>query len=81
MVETKHGYPTQINAWGKNGSVHGKVAQISGPWRTTGDWWRVDGWARDEWDVAVVSQSQMEVFYRIYRDLAGGSWFVEGVYD
>ena len=81
MVETRHGYPTQINAWGKNGSVHGKVAQISGPWRTTGDWWRVDGWARDEWDVTVVSQSQMEVFYRIYRDLAGGAWFVEGVYD
>ncbi len=81
MVETRQGYPTQINAWGKNGSVHGKVVQLSGPWRTMGDWWRVDGWARDEWDVTVVSQSQMEVFYRIYRDLAGGAWFVEGVYD
>lgn len=81
MVEASRGYPTQINAWGKNGSVHGKVGRVSGPWRTTGDWWRADSWARDEWDVAVASQSQPEVFYRIYRELSGGAWFVEGVYD
>jgi protein ImuB len=81
MVDASPGYPTQINAWGKNGSVHGKVVRVSGPWRTTGDWWSADGWARDEWDVAVASQSQPEVLYRIYREIKGGAWFVEGLYD
>ncbi len=81
MVEAARGYPSQISAWGRNASVHGKVVQLAGPWRTTGNWWRNDRWARDEWDVAVAGRSQMEVFYRIYRNLSEGSWFVEGVYD
>src|SRR5439155_9827283 len=38
MVQADRGYPTQISAWGGNRSVYGKVARLSGPWRTTGDW-------------------------------------------
>ena len=55
LVEANRGYPTQISAWGSNRSVHGKVVRLGGPWRTTGDWWREDCWARDEWDVTVES--------------------------
>ncbi len=53
IVEAARGYPTEINAWGKERSVYGKVIGLAGPWRTSGEWWRSDLWARDEWDVAV----------------------------
>ena len=85
VVETEKGCPVQISAWGKQRSVYGKVVQLAGPWRTTGDWWRDDGWARDEWDVALVSSnrasSELSGIYRIYRRLDSEMWFVEGNYD
>ena len=90
MVRTDRGYPTEISAWGSNRSVYGKVARLAGPWRTSGDWWRADSWARDEWDVSVAGRSAvagkqsgpaLQVLYRIYRELGNGSWFVEGTYD
>ncbi len=87
MVQADRGYPTQISAWRMNQSVHGHVVRLAGPWRTTGDWWRDDCWARDEWDVAVESRTDstvsrsLLVLYRIYRELRNGSWFVEGMYD
>jgi protein ImuB len=84
LVQAERGYPTEISAWDKNRSVYGKVLYLSGPWRTTGDWWRADTWARDEWDVGVVSSSKEtfgQVLYRIYRELSSGTWFVEGIYD
>jgi protein ImuB len=58
VVEAARGYPTEINAWGKERSVYGKVVGLAGPWRTTGEWWRSDLWARDEWDVAVEVRGQ-----------------------
>jgi len=88
LVQAAQGFPTEISAWGSNRSVHGKVVQVAGPWRTTGDWWRLDSWARDEWDIAVESRSrlstverQTQALYRIYRELREGTWFVEGMYD
>ena len=58
MVEAGRGYPTEINAWGKDRSVYGKVVGLAGPWRASGEWWRPDLWARDEWDVAVEVRGQ-----------------------
>jgi len=92
MVQAEGGCPREISAWNKNKSVHGKVVCVAGPWRTTGEWWRADAWARDEWDVAIESKGQgaggrgqgsesAKVLYRIYRELSNGTWFVEGVYD
>jgi protein ImuB len=89
MVQAERGCPRELSAWDKNRSVHGKVVGAAGPWRTTGDWWRTDAWARDEWDVAIEARGQRsevrgqksEVLYRIYRELGSGVWFVEGVYD
>jgi protein ImuB len=89
MVDASRGYPQQISAWGPNRSVYGRVVQLSGPWRKTGDWWRDDSWGRDEWDVAIEQSGAAvreraavaQVLYRIYRELRSGAWFVEGRYD
>ena len=81
VVETASGWPVQVSAWGKQRSVYGKVVSLAGPWRSSGDWWRNDSWARDEWDVALESGSEQQALYRIYRELKSGNWFVEGNYD
>ncbi len=84
VVQVDRGLPARISAWGKQRSVYGKVVDVAGPWRTTGDWWRDDRWARDEWDVAVeLGKHGLEqpALYRIYRELKTDIWFVEGAYD
>ena len=55
--------------------IRGKVIDLAGPWRTSGGWWTVDAWQRDEWDIALSDGA----LYRIYCEPAG--WFVEGSYD
>jgi len=84
-VETSCGWPARIKAQSGGGrSIRGKVQRLAGPWRTSGDWWAEDRWARDEWDVAIAgSEASPEkgTFYRIYHDLRNDGWFVEGVYD
>jgi len=88
-VEVRDGEPVRIAA----GEIRGEVASVSGPWRSSGDWWRGGGktpriatddhgsnWARDEWDIAVPDRRGIAL-YRIYRQLDSGQWFVEGSYD
>jgi protein ImuB len=68
------------NSLNKNGSnkiVRGRVIMLSGPWRTSGDWWDPEPWSRDEWDAALSDGA----VYRIYYDFKSTAWFVEGVYD
>jgi len=81
VVESANGFPRQISAWGKQRSVYGKVVNLAGPWKTSGDWWRDDSWSREEWDVALDSGKDRQALYRIYRELRSGTWFVEGNYD
>lgn len=57
--------------------IRGKIVQEAGPWRTSGDWWTPDPWARDEWDVELTDGS----LYRIFCDAQSGRWFIEGSYD
>jgi protein ImuB len=58
-----------------------RVIHASGPWRNGGEWWDASGeWMRDEWDVKLKLDDQTAL-YRIFRDLATRSWFVEGRYD
>jgi protein ImuB len=38
---------------------------------------RVEGWNRDEWDVALADGG----LYRIYRDRSRDQWFVDGIVD
>jgi protein ImuB len=56
-------------------NIRGKVIDLAGPWRTSGDWWTLDPWLRDEWDLALSDGA----LYRVYCEPLG--WFVEGSYD
>jgi protein ImuB len=70
-VAIASGQPSFLAADG----IRGKVVELAGPWRTSGDWWTSDPWSRDEWDIAL-SDGGM---YRLYCEPRG--WFVEGSYD
>jgi len=49
QVEMREGRVARVSFNG----VRGEVVAASGPWRTSGDWWREDGWEHDEWDIDV----------------------------
>lgn len=72
-VQAREGRMIEVRAgrWG------GRVLASAGPWRSSGGWWAQDGWARDEWDVALSDGG----LYRIYCQLADQRWFLEGMYD
>jgi protein ImuB len=78
-VTIQDGRPTHI-AGSKKKEIHGEILWAAGPWRSSGDWWEQDGWARDEWDIAVQEASGI-AFYRLVRDLLSGRWLLEGEYD
>ena len=67
-------------ACAKKKEVQGTVLWKAGPWRSSGDWWEREAWARDEWDIALQNADGV-VLYRLVHDLLGGGWFVEGTYD
>ena len=55
----------------------GRVVELAGPWRLTGEWWTEERFARDYYDVSLSDGG----VYRMYRDLRTAQWFVEGEYD
>ncbi|MGH7898169.1 MAG: DNA polymerase Y family protein, partial [Candidatus Binatia bacterium] len=55
----------------------GRVVQLAGPWRLSGEWWRESSYARDYYD-AELSDGCV---YRIYREQRSGEWYADGVYD
>jgi protein ImuB len=54
-----------------------RVLACAGPWRASGEWWDVEAWARDEWDV-VLSDGAL---CRIARDRLTGHWYLDALYD
>ena len=64
----------------KKKEVQGNVLWKAGPWRSSGDWWEGEAWARDEWDIALQNTDRIAL-YRLVHDLLSGGWFVEGTYD
>ncbi len=57
--------------------VKGTVVRSAGPWKTSGEWWTIAAWNREEWDVALDDGA----LYRIYREMPTCDWYVHGVYD
>jgi protein ImuB len=90
-VTLREGRPVHISFPG----MHGEVAAASGPWRTSGEWWREDAWHREEWDIEIHRRSVSSAntiensssaepprgVYRIYYDAMRQAWFVAGMYD
>jgi protein ImuB len=82
-VMVQAGKPVRV-ATERRGLDGGSVAASAGPWRTSGEWWcvkkgagRVEGWCRDEWDVALADGG----VYRIFRDRSRDRWFIDGIVD
>src|SRR6202166_3466173 len=57
----------------KKKEVQGTVLWKAGPWRSSGDWWEREAWARDEWDIALQNADGV-VLSRLLHNLLGGGW-------
>jgi protein ImuB len=55
----------------------GKILQIAGPWRSSGDWWQPDQWNRDEYDLALSDGALYRIFLDREPDRAPKKWFVD----
>jgi hypothetical protein len=51
-VTLRDGQPSHV-VCSKRKEIYGEILWLAGPWRSSGDWWDQDGWARDEWDIAI----------------------------
>ncbi len=78
-VTLQEGRPVHI-ACPKRKEIGGEILWAAGPWRTSGDWWEQEGWARDEWDIALQGTSSI-MLYRLVRNSLNGQWLLEGNYD
>jgi protein ImuB len=86
-VTVNEGKPVRVQV-DRQGFSSGAVAQVAGPWRTSGNWWQTpaprtapdrstEAWDRDEWDVAMTDGT----IYRLVVERGVGQWFLEGVID
>jgi len=86
-----HNRPIVVNT-DRPGLSGGRVHACAGPWRTSGEWWKLSatpsasgkealrglaGWNRDEWDVALDDGG----IYRVFEDRESGRWFIEATVD
>src|SRR5579863_3027213 len=78
VVTMQDGKPACITCPKKE--MQGEILWAAGPWRSSGDWWEREGWARDEWDIAVQAETGIAL-YRVVRDRLDGRWILEGTYD
>jgi protein ImuB len=54
------------------------IAVAYGPWRTSGCWWSIDDWDRDEWDVLIAEEQRAHL---LVNDRRQSRWYLEAVYD
>jgi len=79
VVTLREAKPVRIRCLQRE-DIAGEIVWSAGPWRSSGDWSDQEGWSREEWDVAVPSETGL-VLYRLVQDKLSGNWFVEGMYD
>jgi protein ImuB len=41
--------------------IAGEIVWTAGPWRSSGDWSEQEGWSREEWDIAVPTESSCQL--------------------
>jgi len=74
-VEVHDGRPARVTDSAAGRTL--AVVTCAGPWRISGDWWDVDVWARDEWDVALTD----DTVWRLAHNRLTSTWSLDGVYD
>jgi len=57
-----------------------EVEAAYGPWKTSGCWWREDGWETEEWDV-LAQAGGASLAYLLVRDCSRNQWRLEALYD
>jgi protein ImuB len=72
-VEVRADRPVRVAGPG----LGGHIVACAGPWRRSGEWWREDAWAWEEWDVALSDRT----LCRLARDESARQWVVHGIYD
>lgn len=70
-VETKEGIPVSVHS----PVAQGPVIETAGPFRLSGDWWDIQAWRTEEWDVELDGGAML----RLSRQ--GAEWKVEGAYE
>jgi protein ImuB len=73
QVDTRAERPVALST----GAIAGSVIASAGPWRVSGEWWREEAWARDEWDIALSDGT----LCRLVLDGLARGWFLDGIYD
>ncbi len=71
-VEVADERPVRVESAG----VRDAVRTARGPWRSSGEWWRPDGWAVEVWHVELAQGG----LYQLARR-EGDGWSVEGALD
>lgn len=59
------------------GALGGRVVASAGPWRTVAEWWTDTPLSLDSFDLELAGG----LLLRASRELAGGAWWIEAVYD
>lgn len=72
QVDVADERPVRVESAG----VRGNVRTAAGPWRSSGEWWRPNGWAVEVWHVELAQGG----LYQLARS-EGAGWSVEGALD
>jgi len=71
QVRVRREHPVEV----VSSVVQGRIVDVLGPYRASGDWWDREHWSVEEWDIEVLGRG----LYRLHREPVG--WFIEGCYD
>ena len=71
-VEAPHGIPDAV--WWRGRRL--SITSADGPERLSGDWWRVDTYARDYWRCVVDDEGDLLLYHE-----GSVQWYVQGWYD
>lgn len=63
-IEVQEKCPIRVGFRG----IYGEVVAASGPWRSSGDWWRDDGWQNDEWDLEIAFPAMVNARSNVSTD-------------
>lgn len=79
VVNVKEGKPVHLKCLHEI-KITGEIVWTAGPWRSSGDWSEQEGWAREEWDIAMPLENEVAL-YRLVEDKLSRNWWLEGIYD